>query len=283
MKTMPNLSTLSILSILLLVVVSTTAFGSSSGVTRRTTLNTAGCGPGGCHGGTPSSRTRVTVPQAVDGKLAVQPGGTLALSLRVEHTSLSYAGANISVNTERNGTTAAGTLAAVSNGGLRLTQGQLTHASPRSGSNGVVSFEFTWTAPSTEGTYFLHAIGNAVNRNGGTGGDEWNWMEPIEITVSNSVSVIEASGIARNLKIYPVPAHGAVTISATTQDDVVDVIVTNQLGEFVFIRPLTSNTGQVEFVWSGRSTSGSPVPPGLYMVAIVGRNTNVFGRALIVR
>jgi hypothetical protein len=274
--------TLTIIAVLM-VILSTTSLASSSGITRRTTLNTAGCGPGGCHGGSPSARTRVTVPQAVDGKLSVQLGGTISLTLRVEHNSLSFAGANISVNTERNGTTAAGTLAAVDNGGLRLSQGQLTHSTPRSGSGGVVTFEFTWTAPRTEGTYYLHAIGNAVNRNGGTSGDEWNWLDPIEITVSPSVSVNEPMAAVPAVRLYPVPAHGDVTVSAATLDDVVQVVVTSPTGERVFSTTTTSNMQQVEFVWAGRTNDGTPVPPGTYSVAILGRNTRVMGRAVIIR
>jgi len=146
-----------------------------------------------------------------------------------------------------------------------------------------VTFEFTWTAPRTEGTYYLHAIANAVNRNGGTSGDEWNWLDPIEITVSPSVSVNEPMAAVPAVRLYPVPAHGDVTVSAATLDDVVQVVVTSPTGERVFSTTTASNMQLVEFVWAGRTNDGTPVPPGTYSVAILGRNTRVMGRAVIIR
>jgi hypothetical protein len=57
-------------------------------------------------------------------------------------------------------------------------------------SNGEAEFGFTWTAPSTPGTYTIRMAGNAVNGNSGTSGDQWNMMNEVTITVTGAGSSI---------------------------------------------------------------------------------------------
>ena len=59
------------------------ATATSSGIIRRSTLNTNGCGNAACHGGTASNSTTVFIKEAVDGKLTALKGETISLTLRV--------------------------------------------------------------------------------------------------------------------------------------------------------------------------------------------------------
>jgi len=63
-----------------------------------------------------------------------------------------------------------GTLGTSAGQGLTLSDGALTHSSPKAAVNGSVTFDFTWTAPSAPGSIVLSAYavaGNANNRNTG--------------------------------------------------------------------------------------------------------------------
>jgi len=273
-----------LLAATLLLLLPFTAEASSGGVTRRAQLTTAGCGAGSCHGAQPSTQTSVSLAEAVDGKLTVEPGSTTTLTLVVQHQTQAAAGTNIAVNTELNGTTPAGTLAADQASGLRALQGQLTHSTPKNLSGGEVRFEFTWTAPETEGTYYLHAVANAVNRNGVSTGDQWNWLQPIEITVSGTSSVNESIVHLGGATIAPMPAHGEVTISVpVTAGEPLSVQIMDATGAVVRVERVTSNTDHLVYVWDGRTNDGSLAGNGTYTVAVIGARSVQTGRAIIVR
>jgi len=65
----------------------------------------------------------------------------------------------------------AGTLGTVSGQGEKLLGGDLTHTSPKSNTDGVASWEFTWQAPPEPGTATLFGAGNSVNLSGTSLGD----------------------------------------------------------------------------------------------------------------
>ncbi|TAE21369.1 MAG: T9SS C-terminal target domain-containing protein [Candidatus Kapaibacterium sp.] len=147
------------------------AFASSGGFVGVTQV---GCT---CHGSA-SSGTSLSIPER-SGAITVKAGETLSLSLMVAHSSQSRTGINLAVQNATG--TNAGTLQA--GNGSQLIGGELTHSFPQSFSGGSVSFPFQWTAPTTPGTYTLRAVANAVNGDGGTSGDGWNFLAPITITV----------------------------------------------------------------------------------------------------
>ncbi len=158
-------------SFALLFIAHVSIFASSGGIVG---VVQAGCT---CHGSA-SGGTSLSIPGR-SGGITVKAGETLSLSLMVAHSSQSRAGMNLAV---RNAAGAnAGTLQA--GNGSQLISGELTHSSPQGFSGGSASFPFQWTAPTTPGTYTLSAVGNAVNGDGGTGGDAWNSLTPITITV----------------------------------------------------------------------------------------------------
>lgn len=151
----------------------TQLFASSGGYTGRTANTSSGCGPSGCHGGSGS------VTLSFTGPTTVQPGQTVSYTFVVAHGTFPNAGCNIAVKTTQNGSANAGTLTA-SNSELYVSGGELTHSSPKQINQGQAVFSFSWTAPSTPGTYWLQAVGNA--RQGQATG-AWNWATPLQITV----------------------------------------------------------------------------------------------------
>lgn len=133
-----------------------------------------------CHSTSPSSSTTVTLQS---GSLSVEPGSQNSYTVRVANSSQVKAGTNIAVKTSSTGTTNAGSLEPASGSGLKKESSELTHSQPKNLSDGYTDFSFTWTAPTTPGTYYLRAAGNAVNNANGSNGDLWNYMTVQEISV----------------------------------------------------------------------------------------------------
>jgi hypothetical protein len=166
---------------------------------------TAGCGD--CHGGVSTAAT-VSL-QGVTGSVTMTPGEKREFTIIVAHSSAKVAGVGVAVRTTATGSTAAGTLAVIPGMGMRLRGSELTQSAPRTMTNGQVMFSFTFTAPTTEGTYFMQAIGNACNGNGSEdSGDDWNWMSPVEIKVEIPTSVDDEVAYETALRLFPQPWNG---------------------------------------------------------------------------
>ena len=156
-----------------------------------------------CHGnGTPSDATSLSLSSAA-GKFEVEPGATLTLTLQVSHASQAGAGLNVVVvdgNMQRVGTFEPNTADGVRTGpGNR----EVTHINRKGMVNGKATFTFTWTAPSTPGTYTIHAAGNAVNGNGHADqGDAFNIMSQT-ITVG-PVTGVDDNTVADNKFLHSV-------------------------------------------------------------------------------
>ncbi|MCX7909872.1 MAG: immunoglobulin domain-containing protein [Ignavibacteria bacterium] len=146
-----------------------------------------------CHGSRNTNTTLTPISQS--NSWTVEAGSTNRFSVRVNNSGFNYAGVNIAVKTSQTGGTNAGTLNPVSGSGLQTSDGELVHSEPKNYSN-YASFDFTWTAPTTPGTYYLRAVGNAVNNNNQSSGDQWNFMTVQEITVVSSptITVVSPNG-----------------------------------------------------------------------------------------
>jgi hypothetical protein len=267
-----------------LIFSATITLASSGGITGRTNKGTFSSGCATCHGGTENMVTEVRVLQAVDGKVSVKPGETVELSVIVAHPTNNRAGVNIAVKRTENGNLNVGTLAAVA--GLRALAGsqELTHSGPRQMSGGQATFTFRWTAPPDEGTYFLQAVGNAVNGNStADDGDSWNYLTPVQLVVANPTSVDESSRTLAG-HLAPIPAHDAVTMSApATEGETFDVLVTTMDGSIVATDRITASAGVVAYTWNGRTAAGLPVMPGAYAIALTNERRMVRGMAVITR
>lgn len=154
-----------------------------------TGYTTSGCT---CHSPGQSSNTSLSFSSA-SGSFTVSPGGELTVTLTVAHSSQSAAGTDIGVVNSSNQN--AGTLSPASGSGLYLSNSELTHSSAKSMSGGQASFTFTWTAPSTPGTYTIRAAGNAVNQNGNSSGDYYNTAtQSITVSAQPAVTLTAPNG-----------------------------------------------------------------------------------------
>ncbi len=191
-----------VVSLFCLLLAANVLHAEPTGYPGRTATTSLGCGS--CHGGSASNRTTVTLESA---KLKLAPGETGTFTVVVAHASYPGAGVGIAVRTSESGATNAGTLAVTAGTGLRIRNGEITHSSTRQLSGGSVRFTFTWTAPTTPGTYYIQAIGNAVNGNGrDDANDNWAFLAPKAITVEPSTSVDEESALP--LAVFPNPLRG---------------------------------------------------------------------------
>lgn len=173
-----------------------------TGYPGRTATTTLGCG--GCHGGSANSRTTVTLEAS---KKTLAPGEVGTFTIVVAHATYPGAGVGIAVRTTESGATNAGTLGITTGTGLRIRNGEITHSSTRPITGGSIRFTFTWTAPTTPGTYYIQAIGNAVNGNGrDDASDHWAFLTPQAIKVESSTSVEEEAALP--LAVFPNPLRG---------------------------------------------------------------------------
>ncbi|MFZ9759968.1 MAG: choice-of-anchor V domain-containing protein [Candidatus Kapaibacteriota bacterium] len=227
-------------------------------------LSTSG-GCGDCHGGSPSSLTSISVISKI-GSFTVKPGTKIEMTAAVAHPSKLAAGINIGVKSAINSNTNIGTLEVVAGQGLKKSSSELVQSAPKNMTNGKSEFTFTWTAPTQEGIYYLMATGNAVNRNGGDSGDEWNFMQPIQLTVTNTTGIQESS-TASMAKMYPNPMLEYSMLDYELQESShVSISVISTLGITVFSQDL----GMQEH---GKHNVGlwglhSILPTGHYMLSI---------------
>ena len=218
--------------------------------------------------------------------LQVVTGQALSFNVRVEHPSAVACGINISVKTEMNGNTNAGVLAMQPGSNLKLQSSELVHSSPRNFQGGVVTFPVRWNAPSEPGTYYLHVIANAVNRNGGPDmGDQWNWMQPVKIVVSEASSVYDANAVVMSsLDLRPVPAHGDVMMSLPSEaaGEEYTMLVLDPQGQVIYRREnVSSEQGIV--AWDGKTATGAHAATGSYVVVLHHERRVFRGRAIIIR
>jgi hypothetical protein len=104
-----------------------------------------------CHGG----GSPPTV--ALSGPLEVSPGSNNTYILTISGGQEAFGGIDVSVTD--------GLIVSIESGTI-VSGGELIHIWPRTAVNGIVTFEFNWTAPSTSGDVTLYASGNSVNNDG---------------------------------------------------------------------------------------------------------------------
>lgn len=261
-------------------------FASSGGITGRSVSTSGGCGPGGCHGSAGSpQQTTLSIKEAVGGVVTVAPNTRVTLTLSIAHSSQLAAGFNLSVRSTAQGGIRVGTLDNNSDSDIRAVQGEVTHGTPKTMSGGTAEFTFGWTSPEATGEYYIHAIGNAVNRNSGAdGGDRWAYMTPVKIVVTGTSSVSERTIAHGALSVAPVPAHSSVVMSAdVAAGEEVVVQVLDAVGNVIRRSSVVSNEDHFVYVWDGRTNNGTEAAPGSYTVAIIGDRRVWTGKAVIVR
>jgi len=150
--------------LLLLLFLSPQIFANSGGITGRSGQQNLNCSSSGCHSGESYNSSL-----SFDGSTVVEPGQNIDLSVLLSFTPPTgvptvMAGINIAASS--------GTLS----GGVdtKTVDGELTHtpAGLTALTNNQKAWDFSWTAPSTEGDVTLYACAEAVNRNFTNSGDD---------------------------------------------------------------------------------------------------------------
>ncbi len=228
-----------------------------NGFTGRTSTSTQGCGT--CHGSAPNVSTVLTF----EGVRNVRPNSTNTFTVIVAHPTQPSAGVGIAVRTTPTGSSTAGTLSITPNTGLRMRGSEITHLSARPLTAGSVRFTFTWKAPNEPGTYYLQAIGNAVNGNGrDDAGDAWNWLQPVAIVVEDVTGVDELlPGGAFMVYPNPVAPGGTLTISVPHTGEY-DVRVVGVSGTEVFTERFIANTSTIPLPLPN-------LPGGVYAIVVL--------------
>lgn len=182
----------------------------------KTGSTSAGCT---CHGSS-NSATTVSI-QGVSGSVTMAPGEQRSFTVVVAHSSLPQAGFNLAVT--NSGGSNVGTLTAGS--GTKIESGELTHTTSKAKSGSETTWTFDWTAPTSTGTYTMKAVGNAVDKTGSTGGDAWNFMNNVTITVATPMTVTSPNGgetwcrgEERTISWNPVGLTGNVKIEFSTNN-----------------------------------------------------------------
>jgi hypothetical protein len=188
------LNSIMLLSIFLAIV----SYAFITGTTGKTQLSgNQGCN---CHGVSPTS----TVNVVIEGPENLTPNQSAEYIVTISGGLLIAGGVNIAAS--------AGTL--TPGEGLRLENGELTHVSPKPQAAGMVTFNFTLTAPES-GTTIIYATGNSVNNNGSATGDVWNFSQPKSVLVGPAVNVEDEIMIAEFTlqQNYPNPFNPSTLIN----------------------------------------------------------------------
>ncbi len=251
--------------IILLISCSILIYAYPTGIVGRTLKNGVGCT---CHGANPSTNVIVTI----NGPDTLIVNETANYSVTISGGPLAAGGTNI----------AASDGALTPGDGLRSEAGELTHVQPMSPSNGIVTFNFTYTAPSSASNQTLYANGNSVNLNGFNTGDQWNFA-PNKTVVIQAVTGIADVNIVSNYKLeqnYPNPFNPSTKISfELPQSENVKLVVYNSLGQEV-------NTLVNEFMTNGNHVinfNASNLVSGVYYYRITTPHFNEIRKMILIK
>ncbi len=264
-----------VLSIASFITTAPRSIADEGGKNGRTSLTGAGCGD--CHGEFATPSTTVSIEGITGTTISMAPGETRTFTVVVAHTTLQGAGVGVAVKTTATGTTDAGVLAPVAGSGLAKKGAELTHSAPKSMAAGMATFSFTYTAPTSEGTVYLRAVGNAVDLDGAeTASDVWNWMQPISIDVKATTSVEElVSTVSQN--VWPQPMNDATSLKISgIEADVYSVSIVNAVGEQRLLGTHQPDGLGVIVV----DLSNLVLPKGVYGLLLRGSNTTTTARFL---
>ena len=174
-------------------------YAESGGIVGKTQKNGFGCI---CHNDNPT----VGVLVAITGSDTLIVGQSATYTVTIQGGPLVAGGTNIAASN--------GNLLPIA-GDLRKESNELTHVTPKSPSEGKVTFQFSYTAPSVVGLQTLFANGNSVNFNGANTGDSWNFASNKTIDVIQPTSVDDPSQISSYelMQNYPNPFNPSTVIS----------------------------------------------------------------------
>ena len=257
--------------VLLAFILPCVASADPNGKTGRTSTMTQGCAD--CHGSNAGAAVNLTL----DGPRKMEPGQLATFKFIVGHASNPSAGVSVAIRKTPTGTgDGVGTLAAVTGAGLRLrgtgAAAELTQSAPKLMSNKAAEFAFTWTAPTTPGTYYVQAVANAVNGNGREdAGDDWTFLQPVEIIVESATSINE--DVANLTSIFPNPCGPTEILNIGTEiTGVSQVQLVNASGQIVLDEMMDISNGALPKPLAG-------LPRGVYFIVV--RNGSITRRGSV--
>ncbi|MHB8337709.1 MAG: choice-of-anchor V domain-containing protein [Ignavibacteriaceae bacterium] len=248
---------ISVANVMLLAGIPVLIYAHSTGITGLTLKgSTPGCT---CHNPSPSPNVIVTI----NGPSQLSVNQTGNYSVTITGGPLVRAGTDIAVST--------GILAPVSPD-LYLSNSELTHSLPKAPVNNVVTFQFTYTAPSTAGNQTIYADGNSVNFDGlADQQDQWNFAP------NKTVNIVLATGVKENNIVnsfkldqnYPNPFNPATNINfSIAKPGHVKLEVYNSVGNKVAV---LVNGYRAEGSYSV-SFNGDNLSSGIYFYRLVTNN-----------
>jgi hypothetical protein len=257
--------------LLLSLIIPCALFANPNGYVGRTSKMTQGCAD--CHGSNAGNATSISLK----GPSTVGAGQMATFTIVVGHASNPSAGVSVAIRQTPTGTSdGVGVLSTITGAGLRVRgiggAQELTQSAPKLMSNKQAEFSFTWTAPTTPGKYYVQAVGNAVNGNGrNDGADDWTFLEPVEIVVESSTSVLE--DVADLSSIFPNPcATGEILNIGTEITGVSQVQLMDASGRIVLDEMMDITNGALPKPLAG-------LPRGVYFIVV--RNEGLTRRGSI--
>ena len=241
----------------------------STGITGTTRKNGNGCT---CHNPNPSPNVSVKIL----GPDTLLVGQTANYSVTITGGPLVRAGTDIAVS--------AGTLEPINSDLWRDNQdGELTHFLPKAPSNGVVTFNFSYTAPESPASITIYANGNSVNFDGiNDPQDQWNFA-PNKIILTKNITGIKNNYSASEFILrqnYPNPFNPSTQISFTIPHSTfVNLEVYNALGER--IKTMVNN-----FMAGGTYTytfNAERLPSGVYYYQLKTDNYSRIRKMLLLK
>jgi hypothetical protein len=257
--------------LLLSLIIPCALFANPNGYVGRTSKMTQGCAD--CHGSNAGNATSISVK----GPSTVGAGQMATFTIVVGHASHPSAGVSVAIRQTPTGTSdGVGVLSTITGAGLRVrgiggTQ-ELTQSAPKLMSNKQAEFAFTWTAPTTAGKYYVQVVANAVNGNGrNDAGDDWTFLEPVEIVVESSTSVLE--DVADLSSIFPNPSSNSEILNIGAEiNGVSQVQLVNANGQIVLDEMMDITRGALPKPLAG-------LPRGVYFIVV--RNGSITRRGSV--
>ncbi len=250
-------------SIVLLIIASSFVFYAyEDGITEATRKNGIGCSTGSeCHVSTPSTNVIVTINGPDE--LAMNETGTYTVT--ITGGPLVRGGTNIAAS--------AGTL--IPGEGLRKLDDELTHIGPKAPAGGMVTFQFTYTAPAVSGEQTIFANGNSVNFNGRSDGDSWNFAQNKTVTITNTTDVKDEN-LVNTYKLYqnfPNPFNPVTKIQySVAEAGNVQIVVYNLSGEKIktLVNEVKSPGNYTAELYADDLTAGSQgLSSGVYIYQMI--------------
>lgn len=164
--------------ILLLFFLSTfyNIYASSNGFqVQRADPNSIGCD---CHG---EATDKTLVTARIPGGPIFKAGQKKRITISVDNPDKKGAGINVAMMSFYKKPKHEGEL--IPGDGTKIRKKELTHSKTMIYNDGCADFSFEWLAPKKKGIYYLLVAATAVDMDRSSRGDDFNWMEPLEIEV----------------------------------------------------------------------------------------------------